>query len=78
MTFYPKLSRNLTLKDLKIFFKSIFFLISIMSISAGTIFFIAFIYLNVQCEEVFLRGQNTFICGEDREKLKKNNYNFKL
>ena len=78
MTFYPKLSRNLTLKDLKIFFKSIFFLISIMSIGAGTIFFIAFIYLNVQCEEVFLRGQNTFICGEDREKLKKNNYNFKL
>ena len=77
MTFYPKLSRNLTLKDLKIFFKSIFFLISIMSIGAGTIFFIAFIYLNVQCEEVFLRGQNTFICGEDREKLKKNNYNFK-
>ena len=76
MTFYPKLSRNLTLKDLKIFFKSIFFLISIMSIGAGTIFFIAFIYLNVQCEEVFLRGQNTFICGEDREKLKKNNYNF--
>ena len=44
-----------------------------MSIGAGTIFFI---YLNVQCEEVFLRGQNTFICGEDREKLKKNNYNF--
>ena len=78
MTFYPKLSRNLTLKDLKLFFKSIFFLISIMSIGAGTIFFIAFIYLNVQCEEVFLRGQNTFICGEDREKLKKNNYNFKL
>ena len=77
MTFYPKLSRNLTLKDLKIFFKSIFFLISIISIGAGTIFFIAFIYLNVQCEEVFLRGQNTFICGEDREKLKKNNYNFK-
>ena len=78
MTFYPKLSRNLTLKDLKLFFKSIFFLISIISIGAGTIFFIAFIYLNVQCEEVFLRGQNTFICGEDREKLKKNNYNFKL
>ena len=78
MTFYPKLSRNLTLKDLKLFFKSIFFLISIMSIGAGTIFFIFFIYLNVQCEEVFLRGQNTFICGEDREKLKKNNYNFKL
>ena len=76
MTFYPKLSRNLTLKDLKLFFKSIFFLISIISIGAGTIFFIAFIYLNVQCEEVFLRGQNTFICGEDREKLKKNNYNF--
>ena len=77
MTFYPKLSRNLTLKDLKLFFKSIFFLISIISIGAGTIFFIAFIYLNVQCEEVFLRGQNTFICGEDRENLKKNNYNFK-
>ena len=77
MTFYPKLSRNITLKDLKLFFKSIFFLISIISIGAGTIFFIAFIYLNVQCEEVFLRGQNTFICGEDREKLKKNNYNFK-
>ena len=77
MTFYPKLSRNLTLKDLKIFFICIFFLISILSIGAGTIFFIAFIYLNVQCEEVFLRGQNTFICGEDREKLKKNNYNFK-
>ena len=73
MTFYPKLSRNLTLKDLKLFFKSIFFLISIISIGAGTIFFI---YLSVQCEEVFLRGQNTFICGEDREKLKKNNYNF--
>ena len=47
-----------------------------MSIGAGTIFFIAYIYLNVQCDEVFLRGQNTFICGEDREKLKKNNYNF--
>ena len=47
-----------------------------MSIGSGTIFFIAFIYLNVQCDEVFLRGQNTFICGEDREKLKKNNYNF--
>ena len=76
MTFYPKLSRNLTLKDLKLFFKSIFFLISIISIGAGTIFFIAYIYLNVQCDEVFLRGQNTFICGEDREKLKKNNYNF--
>jgi len=74
LTFYPKLSRNLTLKDLKLFFKSIFFLISIISIGAGTIFFI---YLNVQCEEVFLRGQNTFICGEDRENLKKNNYNFK-
>ena len=78
MTFYPKLSRNLTLKDLKFFFKSIFFLISIISIGAGAIFFIASIYLHVQCEEVFLRGQNTFICGEDREKLKKNNYNFKL
>ena len=78
MTFYPKLSRNISLRDLKLFFKSIFFLISIISIGAGTIFFIAFIYLNVQCEEVFLRGQNTFICGEDREKLKKNNYNFKL
>ena len=77
MTFYPKLSRNLTVEDLKLFFKSIFFLISIISIGAGTIFLIAFIYLNVQCEEVFLRGQNTFICGEDREKLKKNNYNFK-
>ena len=77
MTFYPKLSRNISLRDLKLFFKSIFFLISIISIGAGTIFFIAFIYLNVQCEEVFLRGQNTFICGEDREKLKKNNYNFK-
>ncbi len=76
MTFYPKLSKNLTPKDLKLFFKSIFFLISIISIISigiGTIFFI---YLNVQCEEVFLRGQNTFICGEDREKLKKNNYNF--
>ena len=48
-----------------------------MSIGAGTIFLIAFIYLNVQCEEIFLRGQNTVICGEDREKLKKNNYNFK-
>ena len=78
MTFYPKLSRKLTLEDLNLFFKSLFFLISIMSIGVGTIFFIAFIYLNVQCEEVFLRGQNTFICGEDREKLKKNNYNFKL
>ena len=77
MTFYPKLSRNLTVKDLNLFFKSLFFLISIMSIGAGTIFFIAYIYLNVQCDEVFLRGQNTFICGEDREKLKKNNYNFK-
>ena len=77
MTFYPKLSRKITLKDLKLFFKSIFFLISIISIGAGTIFLIAFTYLNVQCEEVFLRGQNTFICGEDREKLKKNNYNFK-
>ena len=76
MTFYPKLSRNLTVKDLNLFFKSLFFLISIMSIGAGTIFFIAYIYLNVQCDEVFLRGQNTFICGEDREKLKKNNYNF--
>ena len=77
MTFYPKLSRKLTLEDLNLFFKSLFFLISIMSIGAGTIFFIAFIYLNVQCEEFFLRGQNTVICGEDREKLKKNNYNFK-
>ena len=76
MTFYPKLSRNLTVKDLNLFFKSLFFLISIISIGAGTIFFIAYIYLNVQCDEVFLRGQNTFICGEDREKLKKNNYNF--
>ena len=76
MTFYPKLSRKLTLEDLNLFFKSLFFLISIMSIVAGTIFFIAYIYLNVQCDEVFLRGQNTFICGEDREKLKKNNYNF--
>ena len=76
MTFYPKLSRKLTLEDLNLFFKSLFFLISIMSICAGTIFFIAYIYLNVQCDEVFLRGQNTFICGEDREKLKKNNYNF--
>ena len=77
MTFYPKLSRNLTVKDLNLFFKSLFFLISIISIGAGTIFFIAYVYLNVQCDEVFLRGQNTFICGEDREKLKKNNYNFK-
>ena len=49
-----------------------------MSIGAGTIFFIASIYIHFQCEEVFLRGQNTLICGEDREKLKKNNYNFKL
>ena len=70
-------NRNLELKDIRLFFKSLFFLISIMFIGSGTIFFIAFIYLNVQCEEVFLRGQNTFICGEDREKLKKNNYNFK-
>ena len=77
MPFYPKLSRKLTLEDLNLFFKSLFFLISIMSIAAGTIFFIAYIYLNVQCEEIFLRGQNTVICGEDREKLKKNNYNFK-
>ena len=69
-------NRNLELKDIRRFFKSLFFLISIMFIGNGTIFFIAFIYLNVQCEEVFLRGQNTFICGEDREKLKKNNYNF--
>ena len=69
-------NRNLELKDIRLFFKSLFFLISIMFIGSGTIFFIAFIYLNVQCEEVFLRGQNTFICGEDREKLKKNNYNF--
>ena len=76
MTFYPKLSRKLTLEDLNLFFKSLFFLISIISIGSGTIFFIAYIYLNVQCDEVFLRGQNTFICGEDREKLKKNNYNF--
>ena len=76
MTFYPKLSRKLTLEDLNLFFKSLFFLISIISIGSGTIFLIAFIYLNVQCDEVFLRGQNTFICGEDREKLKKNNYNF--
>ena len=76
MTFYPKLSRNLTVKDLNLFFKSLFFLISMISIGFGTIFFIAYIYLNVQCDEVFLRGQNTFICGEDREKLKKNNYNF--
>ena len=76
MTFYPKLSRKLTLEDLNLFFKSLFFLISIISIGDGTIFFIAYIYLNVQCDEVFLRGQNTFICGEDREKLKKNNYNF--
>ena len=74
---YPLYSnRNLELKDIRLFFKSLFFLISIMFIGSGTIFFIAFIYLNVQCEEVFLRGQNTFICGEDREKLKKNNYNF--
>ena len=70
-------NRNLELKDIRLFFKSLFFLISIMFIGSGTIFFIAFIYLNVQCEEVFLRGQNTFICGEDRENLKKNNYNFK-
>ena len=63
-------NRNLELKDIRLFFKSLFFLISIMFIGSGTIFFIAFIYLNVQCEEVFLRGQNTFICGEDREKLK--------
>ena len=76
MTFYPKLPRNLTVEDLNLFFKSLFFLISIISIGSGTIFLIAFIYLNVQCDEVFLRGQNTFICGEDREKLKKNNYNF--
>ena len=76
MTFYHKLSRNPTLQDLNLFFKSLFFLISIISIGAGTIFFIAYIYLNVQCDEVFLRGQSTFICGEDREKLKKNNYNF--
>ena len=71
-------NRNLELKDIRLFFKSLFFLISIMFIGSGTIFFIAFIYLNVQCEEVFLRGQNTFICREDREKLKKKNYNFKL
>ena len=77
MTFYPKLSRNPKLKDLNLFFKSIFFLISIMFIGSGIIFFIAYIYLNVKCDEVFLRGQNTFICGEDREKLKMNNYNFK-
>ena len=38
MTFYPKLSRKLTVEDLNLFFKSIFFLISIMSIGAGTIF----------------------------------------
>ena len=74
---YPlDFNRDLELKDIRLFFKSLFFLISIMFIGSGTIFFIAFIYLNVQCEEVFLRGQNTFICGEDREKLKKNNYNF--
>ena len=71
MTFYPKLSRNLTVEDLNLFFKSLVFLISIMSIGSGTIFFIAYIYLNVQCDEVFLRGQNTFNCGEEREKLKK-------
>ena len=73
MIFPPDFNRDLKLKDIRLFFKSLLFLISI---GTGTIFFIAFIYLNVQCEEVFLRGQNTFICGEDREKLKKNNYNF--
>jgi len=72
----PYFNRDLKLKDIRLFFKSLFFLISIISIGFGTIFFIAYIYLNVQCDEVFLRGQSTFICGEDREKLKKNNYNF--
>ena len=72
MTFYPKLSRNLTVEDLKLFFKSIFFVF----IGTGTVFFIVYLYLNIQCDEVFVRGQNTLICGENREKLKKNNYNF--
>ena len=74
---YPlDFNRDLELKDIRLFFKSLFFLISIMFIGSGTIFFIAYICLNIQCDEVFLRGQKTFICGEDREKLKKNNYNF--
>ena len=76
MIFPPDFKRDLKLKDIRLFFKSLLFLISIFSIFTGTIFFIAYLYLNTQCEEVYLRGQNTFICGEDREKLKKNNYNF--
>ena len=73
MIFPPDFNRDLKLKDIRLFFKSLLFLISI---SSGTIFFIVYLYLNTQCEEVYLRGQNTFICGKDREKLKKNNYNF--
>ena len=74
---YPlEFNRDLELKDIRLFFKSLFFLILIMFIGSGTIFFIAYLYLNIQCEEVFLRGQKTFICGEERAKLKKYNYNF--